>query len=129
MKMGNVITLSGLRCHHFFSELQFLVQEYKQFLEEAKKYDHRLLGIKQELFFCHPLRCDMGSCILLISIDCCLPWCWFCIFGVFQSRKLVFPSTWNSGLQQTNAIYKRWVQKKRLRRGWSYKCLSRSYII
>ncbi|KAJ6903369.1 threonine--tRNA ligase [Populus alba x Populus x berolinensis] len=31
------------------------LQEYKQFLEEAKKYDHRLLGIKQELFFCHPL--------------------------------------------------------------------------
>lgn len=25
-------------------------------LEEAKKYDHRLLGTKQELFFCHPLR-------------------------------------------------------------------------
>ncbi|KAB5544947.1 hypothetical protein DKX38_013059 [Salix brachista] len=31
------------------------LQEYKQFLEEAKKYDHRLLGVKQELFFCHPL--------------------------------------------------------------------------
>ncbi|KAG6766059.1 hypothetical protein POTOM_030124 [Populus tomentosa] len=31
------------------------IMEYKQFLEEAKKYDHRLLGIKQELFFCHPL--------------------------------------------------------------------------
>ncbi|CAK7326935.1 unnamed protein product [Dovyalis caffra] len=31
------------------------LQEYKHFLEEAKKYDHRLLGIKQELFFCHPL--------------------------------------------------------------------------
>ncbi|KAJ6318538.1 hypothetical protein OIU76_013983 [Salix suchowensis] len=31
------------------------LQEYKQFLEEAKKYDHRLLGVKQELFFCHPM--------------------------------------------------------------------------
>ncbi|KAJ6898920.1 threonine--tRNA ligase [Populus alba x Populus x berolinensis] len=31
------------------------LQEYKHFLEEAKKYDHRLLGTKQELFFCHPL--------------------------------------------------------------------------
>ncbi|KAF9677532.1 hypothetical protein SADUNF_Sadunf08G0117400 [Salix dunnii] len=31
------------------------LQEYKQFLEEAKKYDHRVLGVKQELFFCHPM--------------------------------------------------------------------------
>ncbi|CAN6550684.1 unnamed protein product [Malus baccata var. baccata] len=31
------------------------LQLYIQKLEEAKKYDHRLLGTKQELFFCHPL--------------------------------------------------------------------------
>lgn len=31
------------------------LEEYKKFQEEAKKYDHRLLGTKQELFFCHPL--------------------------------------------------------------------------
>ncbi|XP_015894818.3 threonine--tRNA ligase, mitochondrial 1 [Ziziphus jujuba] len=31
------------------------LKEYIQRLEEAKKYDHRLLGTKQELFFCHPL--------------------------------------------------------------------------
>ncbi|RVW47196.1 Threonine--tRNA ligase, mitochondrial 1 [Vitis vinifera] len=29
--------------------------EYIARIEEAKKYDHRLLGVKQELFFCHPL--------------------------------------------------------------------------
>ncbi|RZC74214.1 hypothetical protein C5167_049694 [Papaver somniferum] len=32
-----------------------LLKEYLTKLEEAKKYDHRLLGAKQELFFCHPL--------------------------------------------------------------------------
>lgn len=32
------------------------VQEYKLMLEEAKKYDHRELTKKQELFFFHPLR-------------------------------------------------------------------------
>ncbi|KAG8474483.1 hypothetical protein CXB51_031439 [Gossypium anomalum] len=31
------------------------VGEYIRQIEEAKKYDHRLLGTKQELFFCHPL--------------------------------------------------------------------------
>ncbi|XP_065860987.1 threonine--tRNA ligase, mitochondrial 1 [Euphorbia lathyris] len=31
------------------------LKEYIQHLEEAKKYDHRLVGTKQELFFCHPL--------------------------------------------------------------------------
>ncbi|VVB15116.1 unnamed protein product [Arabis nemorensis] len=31
------------------------LKKYLQFLEEAKKYDHRLLGQKQELFFCHEL--------------------------------------------------------------------------
>ncbi|WRX13674.1 Aminoacyl-tRNA synthetase [Theobroma cacao] len=31
------------------------LKEYILQLEEAKKYDHRLLGTKQELFFCHPL--------------------------------------------------------------------------
>ncbi|KAE8010567.1 hypothetical protein FH972_006930 [Carpinus fangiana] len=31
------------------------LQEYITQLEEAKKYDHRLVGAKQELFFCHPL--------------------------------------------------------------------------
>uniref|UniRef100_A0A0D3AXD5 Uncharacterized protein n=1 Tax=Brassica oleracea var. oleracea TaxID=109376 RepID=A0A0D3AXD5_BRAOL len=32
------------------------LKKYLQFLEEAKKYDHRILGQKQEPFFCHPLR-------------------------------------------------------------------------
>lgn len=31
------------------------LKEYLTQLEEAKKYDHRILGAKQELFFCHPL--------------------------------------------------------------------------
>ncbi|CAN1321082.1 Threonine--tRNA ligase, mitochondrial 1 [Linum perenne] len=31
------------------------LKEYLHNLEEAKKYDHRILGTKQELFFCHPL--------------------------------------------------------------------------
>ncbi|XP_010533069.1 PREDICTED: threonine--tRNA ligase, mitochondrial 1-like [Tarenaya hassleriana] len=31
------------------------LKQHLDFLEEAKKYDHRLLGQKQELFFCHPL--------------------------------------------------------------------------
>ncbi|KAL6194486.1 hypothetical protein ACLB2K_035570 [Fragaria x ananassa] len=31
------------------------LQTYLKHLEEAKKYDHRLLGTKQELFFNHPL--------------------------------------------------------------------------
>ncbi|GAV64579.1 tRNA-synt_2b domain-containing protein/TGS domain-containing protein/HGTP_anticodon domain-containing protein/tRNA_SAD domain-containing protein [Cephalotus follicularis] len=31
------------------------LKEYIKQLEEAKKYDHRVLGTKQELFFCHPL--------------------------------------------------------------------------
>uniref|UniRef100_A0A803MNW2 threonine--tRNA ligase n=1 Tax=Chenopodium quinoa TaxID=63459 RepID=A0A803MNW2_CHEQI len=31
------------------------LKEYLRQLEEAKKYDHRILGVKQELFFCHPL--------------------------------------------------------------------------
>ncbi|KAL6351369.1 hypothetical protein AAG906_035161 [Vitis piasezkii] len=31
------------------------LKEYIARIEEAKKYDHRLLGVKQELFFCHPL--------------------------------------------------------------------------
>ncbi|KAH0908626.1 hypothetical protein HID58_031947 [Brassica napus] len=31
------------------------LKKYLQFLEETKKYDHRLLGQKQEIFFCHPL--------------------------------------------------------------------------
>jgi threonyl-tRNA synthetase len=32
------------------------LQEYKEFLEEAKKRDHRMVGLAQELFFFHPLR-------------------------------------------------------------------------
>ncbi|OAY85551.1 Threonine--tRNA ligase, mitochondrial 1 [Ananas comosus] len=32
------------------------LKEYKRMLEEAKKYDHRILGQAQELFFFHPLR-------------------------------------------------------------------------
>ncbi|KAF9673865.1 hypothetical protein SADUNF_Sadunf10G0068200 [Salix dunnii] len=39
-------------------------QEYKHFLEEAK-YDHRLLGTKQELFFCHPLSPEVGFFFLM----------------------------------------------------------------
>ncbi|KAK6922152.1 Threonyl/alanyl tRNA synthetase, SAD [Dillenia turbinata] len=31
------------------------LKDYLTRLEEAKKYDHRLLGSQQELFFCHPL--------------------------------------------------------------------------
>ncbi|KZV47021.1 threonine--tRNA ligase, mitochondrial-like [Dorcoceras hygrometricum] len=39
------------------------LKEYKAMLEEAKKYDHRELGKKQELFFFHPL--SPGSCFFL----------------------------------------------------------------
>jgi threonyl-tRNA synthetase len=39
------------------------LKEYKHFLEEAKKRDHRLLGQSQELFFFHQL--SPGSCFFL----------------------------------------------------------------
>ncbi|KAK9050952.1 hypothetical protein SSX86_027577 [Deinandra increscens subsp. villosa] len=39
------------------------LKEYIALLEEAKKYDHRELGKKQELFFFHPL--SPGSCFIL----------------------------------------------------------------
>ncbi|KAK1376540.1 Threonine--tRNA ligase [Heracleum sosnowskyi] len=39
------------------------LKEYLFLLEEAKKYDHRELGKKQELFFFHPL--SPGSCFFL----------------------------------------------------------------
>ncbi|TVU42415.1 hypothetical protein EJB05_08819 [Eragrostis curvula] len=39
------------------------LKEYKHFLEEAKKRDHRILGQSQELFFFHPL--SPGSCFFL----------------------------------------------------------------
>ncbi|CAL4927221.1 unnamed protein product [Urochloa decumbens] len=39
------------------------LKEYKHFLEEAKKRDHRALGLAQELFFFHPL--SPGSCFFL----------------------------------------------------------------
>lgn len=44
----------------FVSQHYSFVQEYIHQLEEAKKYDHRLVGTKQELFFCHPLRYTMA---------------------------------------------------------------------
>ncbi|PKA59163.1 Threonine--tRNA ligase, mitochondrial [Apostasia shenzhenica] len=39
------------------------LKEYLAMLEEAKKYDHRILGQSQELFFFHPL--SPGSCFFL----------------------------------------------------------------
>ncbi|XP_078431280.1 threonyl-tRNA synthetase [Wolffia australiana] len=39
------------------------LKEYIQQIEEAKKYDHRILGLNQELFFFHPL--SPGSCFFL----------------------------------------------------------------
>lgn len=39
------------------------LKQYKDDLEEAKKYDHRELAKKQELFFFHPL--SPGSCFFL----------------------------------------------------------------
>lgn len=39
------------------------LKEYLTLLEEAKKYDHRQLGLKQELFFFHPL--SPGSAFFL----------------------------------------------------------------
>ncbi|XXG79469.1 hypothetical protein AAC387_Pa09g0526 [Persea americana] len=39
------------------------LKEYMVQLEEAKKYDHRILGQNQELFFFHPL--SPGSCFFL----------------------------------------------------------------
>ena len=61
----NLITIGKVKFHILIVPcfswhcliLKFVfVQEYINLLEEAKKYDHRLLGTKQELFFCHPLR-------------------------------------------------------------------------
>jgi threonyl-tRNA synthetase len=40
-----------------------LLQEYLHRLEEAKKRDHRKLGLQQELFFFHEL--SPGSCFFL----------------------------------------------------------------
>lgn len=51
-----------LQTEVWFFRFLFVVfpwQEYLHHLEEAKKYDHRLLGTKQELFFCHPLRYEI----------------------------------------------------------------------
>ncbi|CAN6477600.1 unnamed protein product [Victoria cruziana] len=42
---------------------QKLLKEYLTKLEEAKKYDHRIVGLNQELFFFHPL--SPGSCFFL----------------------------------------------------------------
>ncbi|MQL93392.1 hypothetical protein Taro_026027 [Colocasia esculenta] len=39
------------------------LKEYINQIEEAKKYDHRILGLNQELFFFHPL--SPGSCFFL----------------------------------------------------------------
>ncbi|KAJ3103447.1 threonyl-tRNA synthetase [Phlyctochytrium bullatum] len=39
------------------------MKEYKQFMEEAAKRDHRKIGIEQELFFFHEL--SPGSCFFL----------------------------------------------------------------
>ena len=57
------------------------MQEYIQRLEEAKKYDHRLLGTKQELFFCHPLRYSMAwyTWFAFCGHDC--SWWSFVIFS------------------------------------------------
>jgi hypothetical protein len=38
--------------HAFLYDLQ----EYQHMIAEAKKRDHRLLGLSHELFFFHPLR-------------------------------------------------------------------------
>ncbi|GLC55278.1 hypothetical protein PLESTB_000967300 [Pleodorina starrii] len=40
-----------------------LLKEYQHRIEEAKKRDHRVLGVQQELFFFHPL--SPGSCFFL----------------------------------------------------------------
>lgn len=40
-----------------------MLKEYKKFLEEAAKRDHRRIGIEQELFFFHEL--SPGSCFFL----------------------------------------------------------------
>ena len=40
-----------------------LLSDYKHRIEEAKKRDHRVIGVQQELFFFHPL--SPGSCFFL----------------------------------------------------------------
>lgn len=40
-----------------------LLREYQTRIEEAKKRDHRVVGVQQELFFFHPL--SPGSCFFL----------------------------------------------------------------
>ncbi|KAK6124207.1 hypothetical protein DH2020_042043 [Rehmannia glutinosa] len=53
---GNIDRESLQRVYDISYPDQKRLKEYKSMLEEAKKYDHRELTKKQELFFFHPLR-------------------------------------------------------------------------
>uniref|UniRef100_A0A1J3HNL5 Threonine--tRNA ligase, mitochondrial n=1 Tax=Noccaea caerulescens TaxID=107243 RepID=A0A1J3HNL5_NOCCA len=44
------------RVHGISSRDDRQLEAYLKHIEEANKYDHKLLGQQQELFFCHPLR-------------------------------------------------------------------------
>jgi len=45
-----------------------LFQEYLHRLEEAKKYDHRILGVKQELIYHHEWRYNGFFLVCLESL-------------------------------------------------------------
>lgn len=64
----------------FFFSLS-LFQEYLHRLEEAKKYDHRILGVKQELILHHEWRYN-GFILVwfqnLVSLSYCCLLVWLC---------------------------------------------------
>ena len=76
------------------------LQEYKHFLEEAKKRDHRILGKAQELFFFHELRyieLVYVSFFFLLSyliVTSLVNGELLIVFTIVQSWKLLLPSTW-----------------------------------
>ena len=104
--------------HLIISPFLFLnFQEYLHRLEEAKKYDHRILGVKQELILHHEWR-YVGVILvwlpLLVSFS---DWYVIICLCLFQPGKLVFSSARHSDLQQTHGLHSESVQRQGLSRG------------
>ncbi|XP_071706160.1 threonine--tRNA ligase, mitochondrial 1-like [Rutidosis leptorrhynchoides] len=79
------------------------LKEYIAMLEEAKKYDHRELGKKQELFFFHPL--SPGSCFFLPHGERVTAKLIAFIEGEYRKRgyhKVTTPNMYNMQLWETS---------------------------
>jgi hypothetical protein len=64
-----------------------LFQEH--LLEEAKQYDHRILGAKQELFFSHEWRYSGFILVWLLQNSVSFSYCYFLVCPVYVS-----PGSW-----------------------------------